>query len=167
MFTLREINGVRVPLNVCYTIVDKSIYLQRFLNTQKKYEIKPYPRDTKRYDYVLIRGNMDVRRKEGHDYYILAKLGRMVRRCFTTAQEMWDWANNRQGLGLRLEELELFMKRRPICGLFKLLIRRSMVGRDRKEEQKEADRRKLTRGRERRTDERTDTNGRILEVEII
>jgi hypothetical protein len=53
MFTLKELHGELVPINVCYTIVDDVSYMQRFPK-DKEYEIKPYYRDTSKYDYVVI-----------------------------------------------------------------------------------------------------------------
>jgi len=50
MFTLKELHGKLVPINVCYTIVDEVSYMQLFLSKDKKvkkeYEIKPYVRHT-------------------------------------------------------------------------------------------------------------------------
>ena len=57
MFTLKELHGKLVPINVCYTIVDEVSYMQLFLSKDKKvkkeYEIKPYVRHTSKYDYVV------------------------------------------------------------------------------------------------------------------
>ena len=59
MFTLKELHGKLVPINVCYTIVDEVSYMQLFLSKDKKvkkeYEIKPYVRHTSKYDYVAAR----------------------------------------------------------------------------------------------------------------
>ena len=116
MFTLKELHGEMVPINVCYMIVDDVSYMQRFLSkdreVKKEYEIKTYYRDTSKYDYVVIRGGVDVR-KAGHSYYILAKLGRIVPHCFSTAQEMWDWTKGGKGLGVSLERLIEVMNGKP------------------------------------------------------
>ena len=61
MFTLKELHGKLVPINVCYTIVDEVSYMQLFLSKDKKvkkeYEIKPYVRHTSKYDYHdVVRG---------------------------------------------------------------------------------------------------------------
>ena len=116
MFTLKELHGKLVPINVCYTIVDEVSYMQLFLSKDKKvkkeYEIKPYVRHTSKYDYVVIRGSVDVR-QAGHDYYILAKLGSIVPICFSKAQEVWDWTKGGKGLGVSLEKLEILMRGKP------------------------------------------------------
>ena len=70
MFTLKELHGKLVPINVCYTIVDEVSYMQLFLSKDKKvkkeYEIKPYVRHTSKYDYVVIVASPKLRPWSNH-----------------------------------------------------------------------------------------------------
>jgi len=72
MFTLKELHGKLVPINVCYTIVDEVSYMQLFLSKDKKVkkhileeQVLPHFEVKKAYDDK--KKNVKMYRKEGID----------------------------------------------------------------------------------------------------